>query len=50
MKMPLLIPYLYPKTYTDNAGKTKTNNLKEWLFINAKGQQARHSIQAFHDI
>ena len=49
MKIPLLIPYLFPLEFHDEE-KCKKNTLKEWLFINAKGWRARHSIQEYHSI
>jgi hypothetical protein len=49
MRMPLLVPYIFPNSILSNDVEF-VNHLKEWLLINAKGYRARHSIQEFHDM
>lgn len=40
--LPLLVPYVY------DAGLK--NDLKHWLFVNAKMQRARHKIGTFSSV
>lgn len=49
--MPLIVPYLYPaevEVSVETKKKTRKNDLKEWLLVNAKGLRARHSISEYH--
>ncbi|KAI9138014.1 hypothetical protein BKA69DRAFT_1094463 [Paraphysoderma sedebokerense] len=52
---PIILPYLYNPTYrTSNINGSGSvpvkNNLKDWLFINSKGERWRHRIETFHDL
>ena len=42
--VPLLLPYLYDKAHQAD------NNLREWVFINKRGDRARHSVDALEDV
>ncbi len=42
--VPMLVPYIY-----DRAGQPE-NNLRQWVFVNKKGERARHSIDSFTDV
>ncbi len=65
MKMPLLVPYLFPTRVVPEAEgegapppppstprpRKLRNDLRHWLFINSAGARARHSVEGeFHDI
>ena len=45
-EIPLLTPYLY----SSSSESGRKNDLKEWLFINNKGQRARHAVLQYHNV
>ena len=44
---PLIFRYLYKTRLKSSQGK---NNLKHWLFVNRKDQEAQHMVQDFKTI
>ena len=45
--IPIIFPYVYKTRLRSQAGK---NNLKHWILINKKFQEAYHLVQAFETI